>query len=368
MFSVAPGPGAGQVGMLPDDECRCVDPDGNEIEDCRCFRTLDRGQLAWTFSNSRPRIGITLSTSDDENAAQGATIREVMEDGPADRAGLREGDVITHVNGRSLFDPLRDEDAEADLDPDGSLPAQRLLQMSRELEPGEEVELRYLRNGEPATTTVTAEDLEGWGGNYLFFGENLGGRWDPEAFEGQWKEAIEQFESQWDPEKFHKQWEETMNQFHDQWDSEEFEEQWKEMAEQFENQNWRRWQFQAPEGEGNVVFWRGEDEPGAVFNVYRDTEPFNLYFGTVGGVHLEALNPNLGEYFGTDSGVLVTEVEEDSTLGLLSGDVILQVADREVTDPVKLRRILRSYEPDEEITFHIMRQKSEMTVSGTLGR
>jgi hypothetical protein len=43
------------------------------------------------------------------------------------------------------------------------------------------------------------------------------------------------------------------------------------------------------------------------------------------------------------------------------------VGDRDVTDPAKLRGILRTYEPDEEITLHIMRQKREMTVSGTRG-
>ena len=83
---------------------------------------------------------------------------------------------------------------------------------------------------------------------------------------------------------------------------------------------------------------------------------------------MEELNPDLGEYFGTERGVLVTDVDEDSTLGLQAGDVVLKVGDREVTDPSRFRKILSSYEAGEEITLHIMRQKNEMTVSGTKGR
>ncbi len=352
-FFALPSPGAGQVGMIPDDECRCVDPDGNEIENCRCFRTLDRGQFAWSVTGSRPRIGITLSTSGDENAAVGATIQSVMEDGPAERAGLKEGDIITYFDGRSLFDPLEDAEAEADLDLDGSLPAQRLLQMAQDLEPGDEVEVRYLRDGESATTTLTAEDLEGWGGNYLFLGEGWEGQWEPRDFGGAWN--LQEFEGNW---------REALEDFQSQWNTEEFREQWKEAAEQFQSQNWRNLWFDTLGAEGNVVFWRGEDEPNVLFET---TEPWNLYFGGVEGLQLEKLNPNLGEYFGTDMGVLVTEVEEDSTLGLQAGDVVLRVGDREVGDPSRLRKILLSYDPDEEITLHIMRQKREMTVTGTRG-
>jgi C-terminal processing protease CtpA/Prc len=366
--------------MIPDEECRCVDADGNEIENCRCFRTLDRGQFSWTFSSAdagRPRIGITLSTVEDENASQGATVQEVMEDGPAHRAGLREGDIITHLDGQSLFDRLDDEDAEADLDLDGSLPAQRLLHLAHELEPGDEVEVRYLRDGTSETVTITADDLGGWGGNYVFMREGPGGQWDPEnlrgawniqEYSGNWKKALEDFQNQWDSEEFQQQWKESMEEFQNQWNSEEFRQQWEEMAEQFKDQNWRSFKFHAPEGEGNVVFWSDEDEPKVAFEAYSAAEPFSFYFGSVGGLQLEELNPDLGEYFGTESGVLVTDVDEDSTLGLQAGDVILRVGDREVTDANRLRKILSSYEADEEITLHIMRQQREMTVSGTMGR
>ena len=94
----------------------------------------------------------------------------------------------------------------------------------------------------------------------------------------------------------------------------------------------------------------------------------SLSMNCVAGAALEDLNPKLGEYFGTSDGVLVTDVDEDSTLGLEPGDVILEVGGREATDAGRVRRILASYEDDETITLRIMRQKREMSVQGTLGR
>jgi len=154
-------PAAAQVGTMSEADCRCVDADGNDIENCRCFRTFEPGEFNFRFGpfrSSGARIGITLSSSAGERNAQGAYVQSVMEDGPADRAGIQEGDVITHIDGHSLFDPLDDSEAEGELDLDISLPLQRLLHLARSLDPGDEVEVRYLRDGEPHTVTVEAEE------------------------------------------------------------------------------------------------------------------------------------------------------------------------------------------------------------------
>ena len=75
-----------------------------------------------------------------------------MRDSPAEEAGLEEGDVITVFEGQVLTIPLPDSDVERDLDLDRSLPAQRLLALAGDLEEGQTVEIRYLRDG--ANNTV----------------------------------------------------------------------------------------------------------------------------------------------------------------------------------------------------------------------
>jgi S1-C subfamily serine protease len=86
----------------------------------------------------------------------------------------------------------------------------------------------------------------------------------------------------------------------------------------------------------------------------------------VGGLALVGLNPGLAEYFGATRGVLVTDVHEDSALGLEAGDVILSIGDREATDPERVRSLLTTYDDDEAITLDILRDRREMSVQGRL--
>lgn len=82
------------------------------------------------------------------------------------------------------------------------------------------------------------------------------------------------------------------------------------------------------------------------------------------GLQLAAVNPELGRYFGTDRGVLVTAVDAGSALNLRPGDVILAVGDREVRDPAHVRSILASYRDDETITLRIVREQRTQQITG----
>lgn len=84
-------------------------------------------------------------------------------------------------------------------------------------------------------------------------------------------------------------------------------------------------------------------------------------------LELTEIEPEMGRtYFGTDHGLLVVKAPEDSELDLRSGDVIMSIDGRDPTSPSHMFRILRSYEPGETVTFHIMRNKQPTTITTTV--
>lgn len=83
-------------------------------------------------------------------------------------------------------------------------------------------------------------------------------------------------------------------------------------------------------------------------------------------MELVSLNAELGEYFGTDEGLLVIRAPRDSALNLRAGDVILRIDGRTPSSHSHLMRIFRSYSAGETVQIEIMRQKRRMTVTATL--
>ena len=81
------------------------------------------------------------------------------------------------------------------------------------------------------------------------------------------------------------------------------------------------------------------------------------------GIGVQELTSQLGEYFGTPAGVLVTEVDENSsgrTAGLRAGDVITKVNDQAVRSTQDLRRVLGN--ASGEISLTVMRDRKEQTL------
>jgi S1-C subfamily serine protease len=88
--------------------------------------------------------------------------------------------------------------------------------------------------------------------------------------------------------------------------------------------------------------------------------------GSVAGMQLATLTPQLGSYFGTDKGVLVLRAPRDSAFNLQDGDVILSIDGREPTSGSHATRILASYQPGEKIKMELMRQHKKTGVEAVM--
>lgn len=83
--------------------------------------------------------------------------------------------------------------------------------------------------------------------------------------------------------------------------------------------------------------------------------------GVFGSTELVAMTPKLGQYFGTDKGLLVVRAPSDSRLKLEDGDVILDIDGRVPSSPSHAFQILSSYEGGEKLKLNVMRQKKRLT-------
>lgn len=283
--------------------------------DCRPFDVMLDPVFSPVFGLGqvppRPMLGVTLDTELDRRLEQvGVRVSDVLDDGPADDAGIREGDVIVSVDGHALSDPL-DDDMERRFDDDRSFPAQRLVALARELDEGEPVEVVVERDGETRAFTVTPREIDqrDWGRTVF-------------RFRGTGPQAAGAYRLRMG----------------------DMAERMREMGEHLREMELSEMRHQGDRLE-QAVRWRD---------------------GSVRGLELVELNPDLGAYFGAESGVLVADVESGSELGLRPGDVVSAVDGREVDDIAELRRILRSYREGEEIEFHIRRDGAETTVTGTI--
>ena len=99
------------------------------------------------FNGSQRRLGITAVSLTDQLAAyfkvkEGVLVSSVAADSPAARAGLRAGDVITSLNGRSMDSP------------------RELTEELRDSKAGAEVELGITRDGKATTLKATIPEPE----------------------------------------------------------------------------------------------------------------------------------------------------------------------------------------------------------------
>jgi S1-C subfamily serine protease len=109
--------------------------------------------FAYTMTDNRGRIGVIVKTdADPESDKIGAKIEGVTPGGPAEKAGLKVGDVITKFSGTSLADVKAEDEEE-------SGPGKKLVELARKLEPGDTVQVEYRRGSDAKKATLVAEDL-----------------------------------------------------------------------------------------------------------------------------------------------------------------------------------------------------------------
>lgn len=264
-----------------EEKTECVCPSWGEV------RVWPHGDFSRVWIQGRGRLGIYVrSEANAETDAIGAYVTGVVEGGPADEAGIEEGDIITRLGGESLTGDSEGEDEAR------SVPGMRLVERARALEVGDTVEVGYVRDGETRTARVVAGEFSS-------------------PFTMLWADSLSN----------------------------------------------------SPRIQGMLRRFRELPEVR-----FRGPETFAFRLGALlPGLELASLNPELGEYFGAEDGVLVVSVPEDGELGLRAGDVIQSIDGRAVRSPSHAMRILRSYEPDEEVTFEVIRKERRITVSGKVG-
>ncbi len=111
----------------------------------------------FSFNDNRGRIGVVVKTTpDDADDKLGARIEAVTPGGPADKAGLKAGDIITRFKGTALGGVAAENDED-------SGPGMKLIELARELDPGDTVQVEYRRGTATSKATLVAEDLSSSG-------------------------------------------------------------------------------------------------------------------------------------------------------------------------------------------------------------
>jgi S1-C subfamily serine protease len=242
--------------------------------------------------NRRARLGLKVNLRARSTDTVGAYVDAVTPNGPAAKAGIQSGDLITKVDGNSVLAGAR---VERDSDRE-SLPGLHLIELAARLEPNDTVAIELRRGKDRKTVSVVTAD-------------------EPDiAFEGQPGGRTMSF------------------------------------------------RFFRPDGPDPMGMALEDSDQERHFG---GGAPF--LFGPLADLELAPLNPDLGQYFGASSGVLVISVPKDSELGLRGGDVVTNVDGRKLASPSQLLRILRSYERGESFKMGILRKQKRETVTGKLG-
>lgn len=108
------------------------------LDDFKEFGSVKRGFVGITFNE----INETLRKEKGIDDINGLYVQDVVKDGGADAAGIKAGDVITKIDGRTIYS------------------SSDLQERVARLRPGDKVKLTYKRNGKESEVSVTLKGEE----------------------------------------------------------------------------------------------------------------------------------------------------------------------------------------------------------------
>jgi C-terminal processing protease CtpA/Prc len=268
----------------------------------------------------RAVIGAVLGSQSNE----GVEIIGISPDGPAERAGLQQGDILVSIRGVELVDNERAREV--------------VFEVMRETGDGEELAVVVERDGDSREYVVTAETREprGWQSVIRIPEIEV-----IEEISGIQTVIVERIEV---PDI----------------DEEALAERMAELTIKMENM---KHNFVPSDGGPEQHYeYEFSDLGGLAMG------EANVWFGLhqAHGLELAPINEGLGSYFKTDRGVLVISARDNNAYQLEPGDVVLSVDSTDVNSPSDMMRALRDVEPGSKIELEIMRDRRDRKFQVTM--